>query len=122
MNRIKLERHNINWRNLKLRDDTRAFLEYLSIQTYNPKIHYILLFGSQAREQTKLTSDIDIAIISDEPLTRKERYQIYPDPDEKELSNIDYNITSTTLDKLHTENPLDINYSIKKEGIIIYEK
>ena len=111
-----------NWKSLRLRKSTRDYLERLSTRNFINKVRYIILFGSEARGSAQLTSDIDIAVISDEPLTREERVDInFPD-DEANLTPANSRFVFSLTDYLNTSNKFDVNYNIREEGIIIYER
>jgi len=80
-----------------------------------------VLFGSVAREQARLGSDIDIAIISDEPLTRAEIKAVHPSTDFAHFFSLDYRIINVLTHKLQINMMLNVGYHIRKEGVIIYD-
>jgi len=103
-----------------LRPATRPIIEQIAKGTYHPKIRYIVLFGSEARGEATLTSDIDIALISDEPLTRSERLDFTHQFDEIHYPQI--NVINTRTHTPQTQKCMDVNYHIKREGLLIYER
>lgn len=109
-----------NWKKVKMRPTTNEVVERIAGKRHNPKIIYIMLFGSEARGEATLTSDVDIALISDEPLTRAERLEFTD-----EFKDIDFpslNIINTLLSDLESEKFVDVNYHIKRDGVLIYER
>jgi len=114
------ERHNTDWRSLQINQDTYEFLEHMSQRQYNTKIKFIVLFGSVAREQAKLGSDIDIAVISDEALTRAELKDVHPDIDHSHFYGLDYRIINVSTYKLNVNSIFNVGYHIRREGVILY--
>jgi len=120
-NPINFTRQDVDWRLLNIAPETKEFLEYIARRKYCSKIKYIVLFGSVAREEATKYSDIDIAVISDDPLSRTELNQLHPSINHSHLYKLDYRIINISAHKLETEKFLDVGYHIKREGIIIYE-
>ena len=112
---------NPNWRDLPLRPSTRYFLEHLSNLEFDHPIKYVLLFGSEAKGIANALSDVDISVVSDKPLTRKDRVLVNEQIDAA-AGNTDYQLVYTTVDKLTTSNTLDVNFSINAEGVLLYER
>ena len=78
-----------------------------------------ILFGSCVRGEATVTSDIDIAVISDAPSEIDRRRLIYI----AESFGVDVDFVYTTPKLLYqAENVLDINYSIRTEGVTIWER
>jgi predicted nucleotidyltransferase len=82
-------------------------------------IRQVILFGSQVKNTATIMSDIDFAIVADNPRLI----------DRKALNNIAENFdipcdfVYTTPEALRLANKeLDVNNSIRKEGIIIWER
>ena len=48
-----IDRQNENWRNIKLRQSTKKFLEALETTTYEDYIEALILFGSEARGEAR---------------------------------------------------------------------
>jgi len=95
-------------------------LERISKGRHNPKIRYVVVFGSEARGEAVLTSDVDIALVSDEPLARDEKLefaQVF-----EGVNFPEYRVINTLTADLDTENFMDVNYHIKRDGVIIYER
>jgi len=102
------------------RSGTKEIFEKISQTQHNSKIRYVVLFGSEARGNATITSDVDIAIISDEPLTAAERRE-FAEPLEA-IKFPECRIINTLTADLSTENFMDVNYHIKREGVVIYER
>ncbi|MCL1884892.1 MAG: nucleotidyltransferase domain-containing protein [Defluviitaleaceae bacterium] len=83
-------------------------------------MRYIVLFGSEARGESNLTSDVDIALVSDEPLTISERLEFSEMLGDETLP--DYRVINTLTDDLDTNEFMNVNYHIKKDGLVIYER
>lgn len=79
-----------------------------------------MLFGSEARGESNLTSDVDIALVSDEPLTISERLEFSEMLGDETLP--DYRVINTLTDDLDTNEFMNVNYHIKKDGLVIYER
>ena len=117
----KLDREGESWESIRLRPDTRDMLKQLAMGEYNEKIRYILLFGSEARGEARLTSDIDISIVSDTPLTRKERRDFLLACGDV-YDRVDCRIINTLTSDLGTDRFMDVSYHLKREGIVVYER
>ena len=108
-----------DWRTVRLRPVTRETLERVAAAPLNAKIRYVVLFGSEARGEATLSSDVDLALVSDEPLTRAERLEFKRLVDG--VSYPEFNVTCTRTEWLDTEKVLDVNYHIRRDGLVIYE-
>jgi len=115
-----LDQADIDWRTLRINPSIYAFLDYMSGREYCDKISLVVLFGSVARGQAKLGSDIDIAVISDTPLTRDELKSVHPDESNSHFYSMDYRIINVLTHKLSIENMFNVGYHIKREGLILY--
>ena len=109
-----------DWRQLELREGTRELLEHMTARQYSDKVRFVVLFGSEARGEARLLSDVDIAVISDEPLSRKELLETHPEIS-LDCASIDYRIINTLVSELGSQKYLDVNYHIRQEGLVIYE-
>ncbi len=102
-------------------NDVKVFLIYVSTQAKKLSGISIVLFGSQARGTAKITSDIDLAIISEVDLTMDKRLEIiemledYPQP-------MNYQLFFTCVSNLDTDKYFDANYHIKREGVLLCGK
>jgi len=110
-----------DWKTLRLRDKTRELLEIISNTKHFDFVEAILLFGSEARGEARLTSDVDLALISTRPLTVRERLSILKNAPEDLLCDVDVRIACLRKESLSTTRVLDVGHSIKKEGVVIYE-
>lgn len=111
---------NKDWRETHIRPRVREVLEQLAAKTHHPKIRYIVLFGSVAKGTVTLTSDVDIALVSDEPLTIDEKHQF-----NNHFANEHYpayRVINTLTSNLDTNHYMNVNYHIKKDGLVIYER
>ena len=106
--------------NQQIRPVTRPIVEEITNGVFEPNIRAIYLFGSEARGEARLTSDIDIALISDAPLTYKERRAFSQQFDEVDYPHI--NIINTLTTSLDAESDLHVGYHIKREGLLLYER
>jgi len=111
----------MNWRKLNLRKKTRELLENISAVTHEDFVDSIILFGSEAKGTAKLTSDVDIALISKRPLNMKERLSVLSNVPQDLYCDVDIRVVCLRRESLETTNKLDVGYSIKREGVVIYE-
>jgi len=118
---VNFERQGVDWRTLKISPDTYEFLEHMSQREYDSKVKYIVLFGSVARGQARLGSDIDIAIISDEPLTKAEFDNVHPSVDYAHFYSLDYRMVNVATQHLSSDKLLNVGYHIRRDGVIIYD-
>ena len=83
----------------------------------DPYINKVILFGSQARNQARIWSDVDIAIVCDNPklVNRRAINMIDNFAD-------DINFVYTTNENLMTKNMWDVNYYIREDGIELWRK
>jgi len=107
-----------SWTTLRIRPDVREILEQISQMNHNSKIRFILLFGSEARGEALLTSDVDLALVSTEPLTRAERLEFAKIFDD--IAFPDFNIINTLMSDMDTNKFTDVNYHLWQEGLVIY--
>ncbi|MCL2225376.1 MAG: nucleotidyltransferase domain-containing protein [Defluviitaleaceae bacterium] len=110
-----------DWRQLKLREKTKMLLEKISETTHSDFVESIILFGSEARGAANLTSDVDIALVSSRQLDMKERLSILSNVPQDLYNDVDVRIVCLRKGALETTNRLDVGYSIKREGVVIYE-
>ncbi|MCL1787466.1 MAG: nucleotidyltransferase domain-containing protein [Defluviitaleaceae bacterium] len=82
-------------------------------------IESVMLFGSYAKGESTATSDLDFAVVSHRPedVDRgRIRYAV-------EDYDIECDFVYTTVDKIsHPTGVLDVNYSIKQEGILLWRR
>ena len=91
------------------------------ITAISADVDAIILFGSQARDTAKLSSDVDIAIISSKTLAdvRGALREIAEDIND----SITVNLFFSSYENL--ENPsdyFDTNYHIKREGVVLWQR
>jgi len=85
-------------------------------------INALVVFGSYARKNPKINSDLDIALLVGEGFGRSDRANV------REILNgfyesIDINLFCTTAEKLESaESEFDANYWIKKEGELLWQR
>ncbi|MFI3214809.1 MAG: nucleotidyltransferase domain-containing protein [Eubacteriales bacterium] len=99
----------------KLYSDLQYLLQY-PIDT----LESIILFGSCARQDVRLTSDVDILLITTTPLDRFTRGEISSTLEE-DLDKVHTDIIFYTREQFEQSERL-IAKQIKKEGVILYEK
>jgi predicted nucleotidyltransferase len=109
-----------SWKTAKLRPAARQIIEQISMGKHDPKIRYIFLFGSEARGEATLTSDVDISLVSDTPLSRSERLEFVSHIENDGIPVV--NVINTLTTDLETNKYMDVNYHIKREGLLIYER
>jgi|GEM_PF-753804 len=112
--------HMKDWRTLKLREKTHELLEIIAKAEHSDFVESIILFGSEVRGAANLTSDVDIALISQKHLNMKERLSILADIPQDLYNDVDVRIVCLRKESLETSNTLDVGYSVKREGCLIY--
>jgi len=118
-----LDRKDVPWQSVKLRKNTREFLSQLARGTFDERIRYIVLFGSEARGEARMMSDVDIAVVSDEPMGSKDKVMVvYGNVEEKVELAVDYRLVSISTTSLDCDNFKRVQYHIKREGLIVYER
>lgn len=110
-----------DWRQLKLREKTKMLLENIAATKHSDFVESIILFGSEAKGAANLTSDVDIALISTKRLNMKERLSILSNVPQSLYNDVDVRIVCLRKESLETSNTLDVGYSIKREGVVVYE-
>jgi predicted nucleotidyltransferase len=111
----------MDWQNIKLREKTRELVKNIAGAKHEDFVESIILFGSEAKGSAKLTSDVDIAVVSSKPLNMKERLSILSQVPHDLYCDVDVRVVCLRRTSLDTTNKLDIGYSIKREGVVIYE-
>jgi len=117
---FKILQNKTNWRELDLRNKTKDFINFVVTQKCDEDILYLVLFGSEIKCKTNIKSDIDIAVISENPLDIKKRvvlHEVFDSYGEW----IEYQLIYTTIENLKTTHKLNVNFSINK-GVILYER
>ena len=117
-----IDRINTDWKSLRIRPDTRRFLEILASTNHEDFVEALVLFGSVANESATLTSDVDIALISNRTLTHSERKSILKNIPFDLDCRVDCRIVCLRMGDLHMNDKMSIGSSIKQDGVIIYEK
>jgi len=85
----------------------------------DPNINKIILFGSHAKGKSRLGSDVDLAFICDAPDLVNKGSLKYATND----FYTDFDFVYTTDEKLNTANKwCDVNYWIKKEGVVLWQR
>jgi len=80
----------------------------------------LILFGSQARGDAVLSSDIDIAVVMNVPLTSKERGMLRGIGDEVD-HRIETNLFFTNRAALDAAHDIfDTNKYIREEGVVLW--
>jgi predicted nucleotidyltransferase len=82
-------------------------------------INRAILFGSQVTGKATIMSDIDIAVVSDNPQRVDRKTLNYV----AETFDVECDFVYTTPEALRlAEKELDVNYSIQKEGVTIWAR
>lgn len=103
-----------------MRFEAKQVLEALKpVFAEDPNIKRVYLFGSQARDSATISSDIDIAIVSENP-SLIDRSSLLCAVDEFDTKCDFVYTTQDLIDNANRE--LDINYSIREEGILVWTK
>lgn len=92
--------------------DKQIVQEIYEISSTHPEIKKVVLFGSRARGDNLIKSDIDLSIYADSSL---ENYINDVENNTSTLLEFDFSDMNTIEDELFIE-------QVNKEGIIIYEK
>ncbi|MGL5675999.1 MAG: nucleotidyltransferase family protein [Cellulosilyticaceae bacterium] len=100
---------------VKLQKDIAYILECNEIE-----VRQIILFGSCARGTYKVTSDIDLLVITEESVSRVVRGDIACELDE-EIDGVRTDVVFYAREVFEASDSLLCN-QIKKEGIILYRK
>lgn len=79
----------------------------------------LYLFGSYARGEAKLTSDVDFAVVSENPRAVDRVALRLIESDFDFGCDIIYT-TPEKLEKAYRE--LDVNYDIKEEGVLLWQR
>lgn len=99
----------------KLEQDIHLLMEYKSLQ-----IEKIILFGSCARLKPKVTSDLDLLVVTKERVDRYIRGDIASEFDEP-LDGVTTDVVFYQTEVYETSDSL-LMKQIRKDGIILYEK
>lgn len=100
---------------VKLQKDIAYILECNEIE-----VRQIILFGSCARGTYKVTSDIDVLVITEESVSRAVRGDIASELDET-LDGVRTDVVFYAREVFEASDSL-LCKQIKKEGVIIYSK
>ena len=117
-----VDKKNTDWKSLRIRPDTRKFLEIVASSRHEDYVEALILFGSEAKESATLTSDVDLALISNKTLSHQERRSILKNIPFDLDSKVDSRIVCLRMEDLYKDDGLSIGASIKKDGVMIYEK
>lgn len=93
------------------------------LKNHSPLFKSAILFGSQARGEATIRSDIDIAIVMNDssPLTPRQRGDLIELSDDIDTTiSINLFFTSTSLLD-NAESIFDTNFHIKKEGVLLWQ-
>ena len=87
------------------------------------RMRKVVLFGSFARHQQTITSDVDIAIIHQGHNPQKLRQQLSRGLYEYYQGEEDIQFTTLQEDVYNADtHPLNVSYAIAKEGVILWQK
>jgi len=86
------------------------------------RINSLVLFGSQARGTAVLSSDIDIAVVMDAPLSSQERGELRGIGEDIDF-RINVDLFFTTRDALdNASGTFDTNKYIRDEGVVLWPR
>ena len=117
-----VDRKEINWKSLRIRPDTRRFLEIVASSSHEDFVEAVILFGSEAKESATLTSDVDLALISTRALSISERRSILKNIPFDLNCKVDCRIVCLRMGDLYMDRKMHIGTSVKRDGVVIYEK
>lgn len=85
-------------------------------------VEQLILFGSYARNEADIYSDVDVAVVADETFTRTDKSNLrsYLEAFDK---TIEISLFCTNKKKLEqVTDEFDANYWIKREGVLLWKK
>lgn len=101
-----------------------AIMDELPRDALPPTLESIYLFGSYARGEQTLSSDIDMALVHEAcytPLCRTEELFLKMHVEEQ-LPELAINFFSTNREKIDTEtSPMNTNTNIRQEGRVLWQ-
>jgi predicted nucleotidyltransferase len=88
----------------------------------NPSIKRLYLYGSKARGDFIEESDLDLLIVTDKPLSRKERYEINDLLFELEVQyDVTVSTVYVTIEDIEAKKSLFLR-EVYKEGILLWSR
>ena len=106
----------------RVTSELKAYLQTISPLDLPSSLQKIILFGSYARGQAHIHSDIDLALVSTEGFCRRDRAMLRDKLDEFD-EQIAISLFCTTEERLrYTDDPFDANYWIRREGIVLWQR
>lgn len=85
-------------------------------------VNSLVLFGSQARGDATASSDIDIAVVTNAPISNYNRGNMQCLTDDIS-TQVDINLFFTTTDAIQNAKDIfDTNLYIKNEGVVVWHK
>lgn len=106
-----------------MRQDIKFFLSEYAAKFNQLKInvHSLILFGSQARGEASVSSDIDIAVVMDKKLSPLQRGQLLSLGDEIDI-RYKVNLFFTNCEAVaQASSVFDTNKYIREEGIVLWQ-
>jgi len=86
-------------------------------------VKYIILFGSFARGDQNIASDVDIAVIHNSQTPGELRRQLSRSLCDSYCVTEDIQFTTIQEAVFKTDNhPLNVSHSIKKEGVVLWQR
>ena len=105
-----------------MRPEVKAFIEeYIRrFEQLDIKVGSLVLFGSQAKGTATISSDVDIAVVMDEPLPPLDRGILLSLGDEIDM-RFETNLFFTTQKALNDATDIfDTNKYIRDEGVVLW--
>ena len=109
---------------MKLTDVVPNLTDFIlnNTEKFPDEINKIILFGSYAKNEQRVSSDVDIALVADETwetLPRCSVRDVFDNFDD----NVEISLFFTTSVKIEAaKNVFDANFFIKKEGVLLWER
>ncbi len=118
---IETIKNRISSLNLPARFEYKLLNDLKYLLDYNiPDLERIILFGSCARGTMRVTSDLDLLIMTTSALDRLTRGEISSELEDS-IDEVGTDVIFYTREQFENSDRLIIN-QIKQEGILLYEK
>jgi len=100
---------------------TQQILKNLNLATLPTYVNQLILFGSEAYGKPNLLSDIDIAVVTERPLTVWERAAVWAIVDDLETVR-EVQLTFVVPVAQKPLERFDVRRDIFEKGLVLYEK
>ena len=108
---------------MKINEVIGALKQYVrSQQEYPDSLESMVLFGSFARGDAKVGSDLDIALVTKDGFSRDDKIAVQSLLDDFN-DKLEVSLFCTKREKVETtQDKLNANYWIRKEGVVIWNR